>query len=222
MSQWTWRQSVAEEVLKFVTVHRSLIFEMKDFFQASENVFRERFPHNRHVRQIVRKSLQELRDMGFLSFLGAGKYQVDPGFPELEFESAHAEEAGLEIPQMRTVVRRIRLRDTLLTADMKRRYKNICQVCREALKLVGQTYSEGHHLKPLGSPHFGPDTEGNIIVVCPNHHIMFDRGALCIDPASLIVRHLGGAMRPCPLLVEPWHRLSSRCLDYQFRRLVPA
>ncbi|EKO3994020.1 hypothetical protein DX541_22410 [Vibrio fluvialis] len=42
----------------------------------------------------------------------------------------------------------------------------------------GNLYSEAHHIIPLGTPHNGSDTPENIIVLCPNHHVMCDYGAI--------------------------------------------
>jgi predicted restriction endonuclease len=39
-------------------------------------------------------------------------------------------------------------------------------------------YAEAHHIKPLGRPHNGLDVAENIIVLCPNHHVQLDYGAL--------------------------------------------
>jgi predicted restriction endonuclease len=57
--------------------------------------------------------------------------------------------------------------------------------------------------------------EGNILVVCPNHHVMFDRGALIVDPSSFIVSHVSNAIPPRRLLLQSWHKLNPRYLDYQ-------
>lgn len=79
-----------------------------------------------------------------------------------------------------TITYRI-LRDTALARSLKDMYKNQCQVCGLVINLKGQDYSEAHHLKPLGSPHFGPDISRNIIILYPNHHVMLDYGAIKLD-----------------------------------------
>jgi predicted restriction endonuclease len=33
---------------------------------------------------------------------------------------------------------------------------------------------EVHHLRPLGAEHKGLDNHGNMLVLCPNHHALFD------------------------------------------------
>jgi predicted restriction endonuclease len=78
------------------------------------------------------------------------------------------------------------LRDTELARKIKALHKNICQVCGQTVTfLSGETYAEAHHIKPLGTPHNGPDVAENIVVLCPNHHVMFDYGAIQLDAKEL-------------------------------------
>ncbi|WP_310447830.1 HNH endonuclease [Thiobacillus sp.] len=71
------------------------------------------------------------------------------------------------------------LRDTALARKIKLLHKNKCQLCGSSILLVnGETYAEAHHIKPLGRPHNGPDIAENIIVLCPNHHVQLDFGAM--------------------------------------------
>lgn len=70
------------------------------------------------------------------------------------------------------------LRDTAIARQVKLLHRDICQICGEPLMLdAGETYSEAHHIIPLGK-HAGPDTPENIIVLCPNHHALCDYGAI--------------------------------------------
>jgi predicted restriction endonuclease len=78
------------------------------------------------------------------------------------------------------------LRDTELARKIKALHKNVCQMCGETVALQnGETYAEAHHIKPLGMPHNGPDIAENIVVLCPNHHVMFDYGAIPLEAKSL-------------------------------------
>jgi len=78
------------------------------------------------------------------------------------------------------------LRDTQLARKVKLLHRNSCQICGESMQLSnGERYSEAHHIKPLGRPHSGPDEIGNIIVLCPNHHVLLDYGALRIKHENL-------------------------------------
>jgi predicted restriction endonuclease len=74
------------------------------------------------------------------------------------------------------------LRDTILARTIKALHSNRCQLCDNCLLLPGGTgYSEAHHIRPLGRPHNGPDIAANILVLCPNHHVLFDYGSIRLD-----------------------------------------
>jgi hypothetical protein len=80
------------------------------------------------------------------------------------------------------------LRDTPLARKIKVLHDHRCQICGEAVQIApGRAYSEAHHIIPLGAPHNGPDTPENIIVLCPNHHVLCDYGALLLDRSALRV-----------------------------------
>ena len=82
------------------------------------------------------------------------------------------------------------LRDTRLSNRVKALHNYECQICGFTLLLGdGSRYAEGHHIRPLGSPHDGPDIVGNIICVCPNHHSACDLGAI-----KLVGNELRGAV----------------------------
>ena len=179
MSEWSWKQAVAERILRIVNQLATVAFTISEVWAFREE-FAQLFPRNRNLREKVRQTLQRLRNDGFLFFRGGGNYVLNDGFDELEDEPILSLPTGIDIPQTKVVVRRLRLRCTLLAANIKRRYNSVCQVCRALLVLyAGVNYAEGHHLMPLGARHiFGPDVPGNILVLCPNHHIMFDRGRI--------------------------------------------
>lgn len=68
-------------------------------------------------------------------------------------------------------------RDSSMVKKLKKKVQHRCQICDYAISLGGgRYYSEGHHIRPLGNGHWGPDDEDNIIILCPNHHIEFDYG----------------------------------------------
>jgi len=55
------------------------------------------------------------------------------------------------------------LRDTALARRIKADNNYKCQICGERILLnKDNPYAEAHHIKPLGSPHNGPDHPGNI------------------------------------------------------------
>jgi hypothetical protein len=56
-----------------------------------------------------------------------------------------------------------------------------CQFCGTTLITKSGGYSEGAHIKPLGGDHAGPDIIDNILSLCANCHILFDKGVLFLD-----------------------------------------
>lgn len=84
------------------------------------------------------------------------------------------------------------VRDTKIAHDVKALYKHKCQVCNIAIPTKDGFYSEGAHIKPLGKPHNGDDSLANLICLCPNHHVMFDKGAFAVkDNFELIGAETG-------------------------------
>ncbi|MBB3020424.1 hypothetical protein FHR70_003505 [Microvirga lupini] len=82
------------------------------------------------------------------------------------------------------------LRDTVMARRVKKLHQNTCQICSTVIQLsAGQSYSEAHHIRPLGRPHNGPDIPENILVVCPTHHVLCDYGAIKLDEAMLTKRN---------------------------------
>ncbi|WP_136657105.1 HNH endonuclease [Nitratireductor sp. XY-223] len=93
---------------------------------------------------------------------------------------------NLETERVETSVYRI-LRDTPLARKLKLVHQNKCQICGETIRLSdGREYSEAHHIMPLGNPHNGPDISTNIIILCPNHHVILDYGAMTLDPKKIV------------------------------------
>lgn len=79
------------------------------------------------------------------------------------------------------------IRDTVQAKKIKALYDYLCQMCGVRLECPAGPYAEAAHIRPLGTPHDGPDTADNILCLCPNHHVLFDNGAVSIaDDLSLI------------------------------------
>lgn len=69
------------------------------------------------------------------------------------------------------------VRDTALSKSLKALYEYKCQVCGLRIEPAsGSYYIEVHHVRPLGGVHSGFDSHTNMLVLCPNHHAMFDFG----------------------------------------------
>ena len=220
MADWSWKQAVAKYVLQIVNRKSSPSFTLSELYAYTKELSRL-FPRNKNIRPKIRQILQRLRDAdGFLVFLGEGHYSLNLEYEELEGDPVLSGQEGLESPVTKRMLRNVRLRNTFLATEMKCRYGNLCQVCREPVILSENTfYAEAHHLRPLGAPHLGPDNAGNIVVLCPNHHALFDRRVVTIVPDSLLLRHRleGIFRRKARLHIEPWHELNPKYLKYHHR-----
>lgn len=106
-----------------------------------------------------------------------------------------------------TAIQRI-VRDTKVGQALKALYDYKCQICNAQIETNAGFYAESAHIKPLGKPHNGPDTLDNVICLCPNHHVMFDYGAISIaDDLSLL--GIKGK-----LTVHKKHSISLECIKY--------
>ena len=75
------------------------------------------------------------------------------------------------------------IRQTKLIEQLKLLHDNRCQICGLAIQFGDKFYSEGHHIQPLARN--GPDVAENILVLCPNHHVLCDYGGWRLDRSSL-------------------------------------
>lgn len=73
------------------------------------------------------------------------------------------------------------VRDTKLSIDIKKLYDYSCQICNITIAVHNVKYAEGAHIKPLGTPHNGLDLLNNLLCLCPNHHVMLDKGMIAIN-----------------------------------------
>jgi len=101
------------------------------------------------------------------------------------------------------IVQRI-VRSSKISQHVKELYEHRCQVCQILLDLPVGSYSEGAHIRALGSPHHGPDTIDNVLCLCPNHHVLFDKGGIYLDDDLTIRDHRG--KRIGRLETHPTHR----------------
>jgi putative restriction endonuclease len=126
------------------------------------------------------------------------------------------EPAGYSVPSRREVRGLQIARDASQARAIKALYDDRCQICGTRLRCPAGPYSEAAHIRPLGAPHNGPDTKGNILCLCPNHHVLFDNGAISIaEDLSLI--GIEGNIR-----VRRGHHIDQRHLAYRRERLLVA
>lgn len=79
------------------------------------------------------------------------------------------------------------VRNTAVTQAVKDLYDHTCQICGTRLETSSGPYAEGCHVIPRGKPHHGPDTPANVLCLCPNCHVRFDRGGFYIDGDLTVV-----------------------------------
>ncbi|HPT77398.1 MAG TPA: HNH endonuclease [Defluviitaleaceae bacterium] len=117
--------------------------------------------------------------------------RIEP--PETEARKAKeiiCSQGNLHPQKVSYVTERI-LRDTRVIQELKVLYNYTCQVCNIPLNRgIGDPIVEGHHIMPLGKPHNGPDIPENVVILCPNHHALFDMGVITIDVAQRRVIHI--------------------------------
>ncbi|MBN9202141.1 MAG: hypothetical protein ABS61_00560 [Microbacterium sp. SCN 70-18] len=106
----------------------------------------------------------------------------------------------------RALVTHYRLvRDAAVPARVKALYDHHCQICGIRIQTLAGAYSEGAHLVPLGGGSDGPDTDENVLCLCPNHHIMLDHGALALTDDWAVIDRDG--RRTGELTRHPDHHL---------------
>lgn len=116
---------------------------------------------------------------------------------------------GIEEPEREYTTTYRVLRDTNLARKLKLLHNNCCQICGLTIELPnGKLYSEAHHIIPLGKPHNGPDNSGNIVVLCPNHHVMCDYGVIGLNFSEL--KQTSG------------HMISKKSIDYHNNKICGA
>ncbi|MEK2471690.1 HNH endonuclease [Streptomyces noursei] len=104
-------------------------------------------------------------------------------------------------------------RDRRLAQDIKVLHRHQCQVCGIRLETLLSHYSEAAHIRGLGSPHDGPDELANLLCLCPNHHIQFDRLAIYIDENWQIRRTRDNEVLG-ELIRNPEHAIDADYLAY--------
>jgi putative restriction endonuclease len=100
------------------------------------------------------------------------------------------------------------IRDSKLGRQLKKLYDYKCQVCELQINTEAGFYAEAAHIKPVGAPHNGPDLLENLLCLCPNHHLMFDKGVFCLDDRFNLIGVDGR------LYLNPKHDVSKEFLNY--------
>ncbi|MEV6121371.1 HNH endonuclease [Streptomyces sp. NPDC052077] len=105
------------------------------------------------------------------------------------------------------------VRSTAVAEYVKRVHDSTCQICGTRLITPTGAYAEAAHIQPLGRPHEGPDVPSNVLCLCPNHHVLFDLGALHINDDLAVIDQ--NSETPIGRLEEnPEHQIERRYLEY--------
>lgn len=138
--------------------------------------------------------------------------KVEAAAEEIETESIITSKGSKTSKRIASTVLRI-VRDTKLSIEIKKHYNYECQVCGIVIEVKGIRYAEAAHIKPLGSPHNGTDTPDNLICLCPNHHVMLDKGIFSIDNDLNLVGLDG------KITLKSNHELNRENLEYHFNHI---
>lgn len=117
------------------------------------------------------------------------------------------------------------VRNQSIVTEIKEAYGDTCAICGLPLHIGGgRYYTDGAHIKPLGSPHHGPDIMENVLPLCPNHHRQFDEGAIGITPEGKVYeKQPNGSIKPANPSQITFHHppespIGSNFLRWHFER----
>lgn len=136
-----------------------------------------------------------------LVYIGQNEKRKSP--EDIELDYGKKEKKRTE----KTILRIIR--DTKIARDIKRLYNYQCQVCNITIDTKSGGYAEGAHIRPLGKPHDCDDNSDNLICLCPNHHVMFDKGTFAILDDYNLIGDISGFLR-----LHKNHKLNKSNLKY--------
>ena len=139
-----------------------------------------------------------------------------------ESETQAGESGGEPMPgagrRVLTQVQRI-VRTTEVAQRVKALHGHRCQICGEVVQTAAGLYAEAAHIRPLGRPHDGPDHASNILCLCPNDHVRFDRGAVVVNNDLNVVNATTGEVLR-GLRTVAAHHVASEQLQYHRERFV--
>jgi putative restriction endonuclease len=105
------------------------------------------------------------------------------------------------------------VRDPRLGEAVKAMHDNRCQLCGTQLLTATGFYSEAAHIRGLGAPHDGPDELSNMLCLCANCHVQFDRFAIYIDETD-VVRQVHDQREIGVLWRHERHRINDQQIRY--------
>ena len=134
----------------------------------------------------VESHWQEVGKSGYKVF----RYKLQKQLADTPDLTPHLSGGNASPKRALTTVLRI-VRDTKVSQSVKALYDYKCQVCNIAISTSAGAYAEAAHIIPLGKPHNGPDVFANILCLCPNHHVSFDKGGFSINDDFSLINEVG-------------------------------
>ena len=140
-----------------------------------------------------------------------------PGIDKRIAQPAATSSTTIPTPPLTTssVVTRY-IRDTAIGNELKSFYEYKCSFCNTIIsRPFDNPYVEACHIKPLNED--GPDIKENIIVLCPNHHVELDFGAITIDPISMTISHIDKTNPLDGKKVQLKHQIVDEYLEFHYQ-----
>ncbi len=107
------------------------------------------------------------------------------------------------------------IRDSKNGRELKKLYDYKCIFCEIGVQRPHDTpYVEACHIKPLNEG--GPDEKGNLLILCPNHHVEFDYGTVTINPSDMKLQHIDTANSLHDFEIQLMHDVNSVFLQFHF------
>lgn len=107
----------------------------------------------------------------------------------------------------------VQMREAKLAQEVKEIHDYRCQICGIQLVTPTGKYAEAAHIRGLGEPHNGPDSLDNLLCLCPNHHVLFDRGAISIRDGRYFI-DVSTDAKIGELEAKPRHKIAPDHLNY--------
>lgn len=136
-----------------------------------------------------------------------------------DIEQSKFNDYGEEKPDKLQRVVEVTKRNTTIVKQLKELYNHECQICGIRIPVANNQFiCEVHHVQPLGS-HLGADKSENMIVLCPNHHAMFDNGLLSVDLVNKTLIHSDSSNELNNLKVNIKHKIDFKYVEYHYKNI---